>query len=542
MAKMKIYQSEFQAKTQQVMDVGGALSLPYEIAQAQGSAIDKLAKKIKEGRDKRKETKAQNEARKINNEINHDIFKKFKSYRVSKDEDDVLTFQKSINLKNYKPILKKYKTNKRVKELVAENIYQQVDDFSGKLYTQISANHLKETLDGHQKELIRIENMMGSPDEITSLRGYKLKRNFFNNPTNKEKYLDSEWKSLERKTELAAKQIYLLNGAKNLGATAILENQDEILKEFGPKRGEIVLDKIKNIGLSKQLSKDLAEERLEKATQSQQIVNYQTALERLLNKDDPDYESKLPTLDDLNDMWKAEELNSAQYQSLVDYYVKGDVVGGNQEVINSVLYQITIANRVEDLDEIENEVHFNPEWVSNLSLAEKKTIKSSFDAIKTNRTIWSKYKYYGGQVDTQMGKVQEFMSKYDKNNAAIASLANTARMDYEMHVGNGMLPENAYLRVMEQYAGENHMPEIFTAQQPMNINVRSYEEAIKKDPVKAFQKLEDELAVLAGQGKISMTALIEDISRLDFIKDLHNVRIGVVGKDNVDKRKGTDEL
>ena len=542
MAKMKIYQSEFQAKTQQVMDVGGALSLPYEIAQAQGSAIDKLAKKIKEGRDKRKETKAQNEARKINNEINHDIFQKFKSYRVSDDEDDVLVFQKSINLKNYKPILKKYKTNKRVRELVTENIYKQVDDLSGKLYTQISATHLKNTLDGHQKDLTRIENMMGSPDQNTSLKGYQEHRLFFNNPSIKEKYNDTDFANLKRKSELAAKQIYLLNGAKNLGATPVLEEQERILKEFGPKRGEIVLDKIKNIGLSLQLSEDLKEERLEKATKGQQIVNYQTALERLLNKDDPDYESKLPTLDDLNDMWKAEELNSAQYQSLVDYYVKGDVVGGNQEVINSVLYQITIANRVEDLDEIENEVHFNPEWVSNLSLAEKKTIKSSFDAIKTNRSIWGKYKYYGGQVDTQMGKVQEFMSKYDKNNAAIASLANTARMDYEMHISNGMLPEEAYLRVMEQYAGENHMPEIFTAQQPLNINVRSYEEAIKKDPVKAFQKLEDELAVLAGQGKISMTALIEDVSRLDFIKDLHNVRIGVVGKDNVDKRKGTDEL
>ena len=542
MAKMKIYQSEFQAKTQQVMDVGGALSLPYEIAQAQGSAIDKLAKKIKEGRDKRKETKAQNEARKINNEINHDIFQKFKSYRVSDDEDDVLVFQKSINLKNYKPILKKYKTNKRVRELVTENIYKQVDDLSGKLYTQISATHLKNTLDGHQKDLTRIENMMGSPDQNTSLKGYQEHRLFFNNPSIKEKYNDTDFANLKRKSELAAKQIYLLNGAKNLGATPVLEEQERILKEFGPKRGEIVLDKIKNIGLSLQLSEDLKEERLEKATKGQQIVNYQTALERLLNKDDPDYESKLPTLDDLNDMWKAEELNSAQYQSLVDYYVKGDVVGGNQEVINSVLYQITIANRVEDLDEIENEVHFNPEWVSNLSLAEKKTIKSSFDAIKTNRTIWSKYKYYGGQVDTQMGKVQEFMSKYDKNNAAIASLANTARMDYEMHVGNGMLPENAYLRVMEQYAGEDHMPEIFTAQQPMNVNVRSFEKAIEKDPVGTFQKLEDDLAKLAGEGKISMTALIEDISRLDFIKDLHNVRIGVVGKDNVDKRKGTDEL
>ena len=68
------------------------------------------------------------------------------------------------------------------------------------------------------------------------------------------------------------------------------------------------------------------------------------------------------------------------------------------------------------------------------------------------------------------------------------------------------------------------MPEIFTAQQPMNVNVRSFEKAIEKDPVGTFQKLEDDLAKLAGEGKISMTALIEDISRLDFIKDLRPVK------------------
>ena len=42
MAKMEIYQSKMQAKTQKVMDVGGALSLPFEIAQAQGASIDKF--------------------------------------------------------------------------------------------------------------------------------------------------------------------------------------------------------------------------------------------------------------------------------------------------------------------------------------------------------------------------------------------------------------------------------------------------------------------------------------------------------------------
>ena len=48
--------------------------------------------------------------------------------------------------------------------------------------------------------------------------------------------------------------------------------------------------------------------------------------------------------------------------------------------------------------------------------------------------------------------------------------------------------------------------------------------------------------ILAGKGFITMSQLIEDVSRLDFIKDLHTVRIGVVGKDNKDTGKGTDEL
>ena len=122
MAKMKIYQSEFQAKTQKVLDIGGALSLPYEIAQAQGDAIDKLTSKIIDARDERKETQAQNEARKINKEIDIDLLKKFQSYQFSGNTDDVVKFNDSVVFKNYKTTLKSYKVNKKVKRLGRGNL------------------------------------------------------------------------------------------------------------------------------------------------------------------------------------------------------------------------------------------------------------------------------------------------------------------------------------------------------------------------------------------------------------------------------------
>ena len=542
MAKIKIYQSQLGAKTVNVPQIGSALALPFGLATQRGSSFEKLGQAIKDAKDRRQETQDQNDARKINNEINLDLLKIFDSYQFSDNTDDVENFNNSVSFNNYKKKLKKHKANKRVKELVGNNLYTKSRDLSEKLYLKISATHLRETLDGHREDLNRIETMMGSPDFHTSLRGYDEKDSFFNTPSIKEKYNDVDWKNLKRATELNAKEIQLINGAKNRGATSTLEEQEEIIKVFGAKRAEIILDKVKNIALSNLLTKDLAEERLELATQTEQITNYQTVLERLLNKDDPDYQSKLPTLDDLNDLWKAGELNTAQYQSLTDYYVKGDIEGGNQEVLNAVLYQITIAENVDDLDEINRQVHFNPEWVAHLSLKEKKSFAASFNKNKENREIWSDYKYYKNQLDNTMGNVEGFVSKYDRNRAEELSIATSAAMEYETHIGNGMRPDDAYLKVLRQYAGTNHLPKLSHLPQLQNYSLPKLTEAINKDPLNAFQKIEDHLAKLAGEDKISMSALREDIDRLDVIKDLHQLRQKILGENDLNKPKGgTDE-
>ena len=54
-----------QAKTQKVMDVGTSLSLPFEIAQAQGASIDKLTSAIKKIRDERQATQDKTKQEKL---------------------------------------------------------------------------------------------------------------------------------------------------------------------------------------------------------------------------------------------------------------------------------------------------------------------------------------------------------------------------------------------------------------------------------------------------------------------------------------------
>ena len=70
MAKIKIYQSQLGAKTVNVPQIGSALALPFGLATQRGSSFEKLGQAIKDAKDRRQETQDQNDARKINNEIN----------------------------------------------------------------------------------------------------------------------------------------------------------------------------------------------------------------------------------------------------------------------------------------------------------------------------------------------------------------------------------------------------------------------------------------------------------------------------------------
>ena len=133
MAKMEIYQSQMQAKTQKVMDVGQSLSLPFEIAQAQGASINKLTSAIKKIRDERQATQDKNKARKIIKEIDPLIKETFKGFQNQTDIGSLEDFYKKTDIKNFRRKL--WFKNKRVKELVGDYIYKEQIQLGDRLMT-----------------------------------------------------------------------------------------------------------------------------------------------------------------------------------------------------------------------------------------------------------------------------------------------------------------------------------------------------------------------------------------------------------------------
>ena len=84
-----------------------------------------------------------------------------------------------------------------------------------KLFSQISANHVKETLSGDQTELDKISFKMSANDIVTRKNGYKDFDNWFLNDVNKSNYTKAELKKLKADKLLQAKRFQLSFRIKN---------------------------------------------------------------------------------------------------------------------------------------------------------------------------------------------------------------------------------------------------------------------------------------------------------------------------------------
>ena len=114
------------------------------------------------------------------------------------------------------------------------------------------------------------------------------------------------------KTELQAKKIQTKSETKNNPIDNILEKADELAKIFKNK-SEVkeIIKNAKNTLVSQTQAFDLKEFTEKRKTQDQQIENFTNILLRFRNKNDPDYQEKLPTLDDINDLEKVGYLRNS---------------------------------------------------------------------------------------------------------------------------------------------------------------------------------------------------------------------------------------
>ena len=531
MAKLKIYQSQLGVKSPTVPQLGAA-ALPFSLATQTGVGFSKLGKALEDIRDKRQETQDQNDAREIKREIDLDLGKKFDSYQRSSNTDDVTTFYNSTNIKKYQSNFNKHKANKRVKQLVADHLFKEQSELGRKLIAKTTVNHLNETKARHEEELNKFTFKMAANDPDTRRIGYKDFNSWFNNTSNTEKYTKADEKKLKEDTLAQARKFQLAAGIRN-DPMSVINNIDKIKKEFGDKEGELILKNAANSFVSKQISNDLDEIRAEKANTSQKIANFTETLKRLNNKNDPNYLEKIPTLDDINDLWKLDQINSVQYAALIDFYDNPDKLS-DERIVDMINAQLAVANNVEDLDVLQRQVNFDAEFVTRLGINDWEKFEAIFEKYKTDQPGMLNYQHFHNVLNTNLNKIENSGvytlsgSTNDEKKKQLTRI-NGMKMYRDLTL-RGVAPEDAYVQTIKRYTNSTTMPTIYNVIQPMSIKITMPEKGTVKDPAKFFEdKRKEVLEKYRTDSGVDINMYMEDLSAIDVMEDLFKVRLSVGG-------------
>ena len=257
MATMKIYQSEMGVKKPSIPQIGATLAQPFELAIQAGASISKLGKAIDDIRDRRKETKYTNQARKAAKEILPLMYEQFSLFRNSSDTGDVKDFFKQTDYKKFKKFVR-FK-DKRVKEKVKKLIFDEQIRLGGQLTTETTANFKAETIDRIDTDLFCFALDMSSPEPFVRALAEKKMLTYANSPEVSSKFTTTQLQKRIDDTYLKARKLQLKTQTKN-NPIDVLERADEIKKEFKNK-AEVkeIIKNAKNSIVSKRQAFDLKE-------------------------------------------------------------------------------------------------------------------------------------------------------------------------------------------------------------------------------------------------------------------------------------------
>ena len=530
MAKIQIYQSQFEAKTQKVMDVGGALSLPYEIAQAQGASIYKLTSAIKKIRDERQATQDKNKARKIFKDIDVDIKKIFEGFTKTTDIGNIEEFYKKTDIKNFKRKL--WFKNKRVKELVGDHIYKKQIQLGDRLMTAITTNHGIETQATHDDELRELKLKAASNDQNT--RNFALKdiESWFIDPNNQNKYASPVFKKLYDDTYADIGKLQLQFNVQN-NPDYVINNFKAISKEIGNKKeAKKVLKAAEKSWVNKKIAEDWDVIQIEEADSKQKIANFAEIIRRVNNRDDPDYTKKIPTLDDIEDLFDAEGINSSQYAALIDLYANPKKLS-KRRVVDMINAQLFVAKDAEQLDALEKQINFDADLITQLNVKDISAFKTIFDKYIKDKPGFKMYQHFGKKLNSNLGKIENVGGYTLGSNKASESDEQLTRIDgmkmYNDLVQADVNPSDAYVQVLNAYQNEITLPTIYQVVQPTSIKILEPPKGEVKDPAKWFEDKRLEVLKKYKNGSIDFNMYQEDVSAVSIIEDYFKVLQNIDG-------------
>jgi len=419
------------------------------------------------------------------------------------------------------------KENKNVQKLVNTYINKTRLKNQSDLYKSVMARSAEKAQLNDLTFLNRNLIERTSESDGTRLTAEKDFVDFFNQVSLDSRYNPESKQKLKDEYEFLKKEILIKSNIKRRPFEVLL-NQDEILKNFGPQKGELYLKMAQDKFIS-----DVNQEVLENDKQiNERIFNQSITFAEYANRindglGDPNL--GMPSIDNIHDSLDRGDLNTAQYDALVELISNPEKVS-DERLINMIDNQILIAEEVNEFDDFKNLANSSADILKNTNIKDITVLNKLIDQLKTDPSKTDKYKQFyqqlvinmgdlGGLADTLFGSGG--VTPYDKMETADA----VAR--FKNYVVNGDDPEAAYFKVLGTITKEK-IPDIYSPNlQPLNLDIPDMAVAIQKNPDGFFDEQGNKLAQKLRNKEINKDQFIEDVARLDLLKDVYDTRLRV---------------
>jgi len=523
MATLKITQSKSRARERQVTQTG-ALALPMSLATQRGQGFAAIGKVIEDIHKEQVAIEDNNTLLELIKVASIDI--ENASAGASQNTDikfAINAFDKVTKADKWNGLTKDKRP--RVKKQFNEWLNKtKISEYSS-IAKSVTKRHVGDTKAKHNEYLDTLTLKMASSDLRKASNARADIESFFNKPENAVVYGPEGFKKLEDDKLLQAEKNIVLFGAKN-HPNYTINNYDKIEKRIGTS----LANKAKEKALQKiAADQDFAikeEKFVEKADIKNKVGTFTELLLRIRNVDDPDYLGKIPTLDLLNDLVSADKINSAQYDALLRFYKDPDTAN-DDDVLDLINGQIFIADSVEALDQIQNNMNFSPEYLMSIGIKDATTMTSLIERYKNDREVFQDSKEYLKVINNVLGAVEQTLirdfgasEKSDQDSRVQASRL------YNEFISEGLSPKDAFFKMTKGYLFQKgKLPSLPQSAAFTSFNIDNVSKIQKdQDPAMTFNGWRDQLMSMYKINTITINDLKRDLDALDVREDLFKIR------------------
>ena len=489
-----------------------------------GNAISVFGKAVEKGVQATKVQQDKNDFRKLELAAGIQIEQAKSKYRFSSNVEDANLFLEDINIKNFKTLLQGQ--NKQVVNLFNNHLQNE----TGKAFASVYGSMLKQHGLASETRLldtiISLDKQEASDNPIDRNEARAKKILMLNDPNNLAALGPLKVQQLAKDSDLRTKKFQLQFQTKNDPVSVLKIGKKALTEDLGsPIAAQLVLDSANTAIVSDYFRGIKEDEKLDKADRLQKVSNFAYMLNQLQT------DSQSVSLDDVNDLFKVGQINSAQRTSLYRA-ISGEIdVESDDNTLAMINGALQLADTVGEIDELKSMIFLDHEIVDNLAVGDLEKFINVFEKYDQDAEGYELYKFNRDNLETDLGVVKRALVQLKPPSKKDQKLIDDTLRYYDNLVIRGIEPNDAYIKAIEEKLTDQ-MPTIQRAFNVSSVSFPTADLTPEKDGKKGekyFDNLRSVVMKKYTEGDIDMETFTRDVDLLDSSEDLFKVRLDYFG-------------